>query len=164
MFVFCYLVFFFFKQKTAYEMRISDWSSDVCSSDLRFLPHHLADLLPLLQESEDVVAYGQVLADRGAGRNFLKPPRAIAHGETMDRYLMCDRGFIQTSSMALSRTLAGKVRYREDVRFGDDTDFALRLSLAGARFLMTERPGTIWADRDADDRLDRQSTRLTSRH
>src|SRR3546814_3771510 len=31
-----FLVFFFFKQKTAYEMRISDWSSDVCSSDL----HH----------------------------------------------------------------------------------------------------------------------------
>src|SRR3546814_8251121 len=32
--VLCY--FFFFKQKTAYEMRISDWSSDVCSSDLTF--------------------------------------------------------------------------------------------------------------------------------
>src|SRR3546814_2897487 len=33
--VFCFIcVFFFFKQKTAYEMRISDWSSDVCSSDL----------------------------------------------------------------------------------------------------------------------------------
>src|SRR3546814_5100877 len=31
---FCFL--FFFKQKTAYEMRISDWSSDVCSSDLAF--------------------------------------------------------------------------------------------------------------------------------
>src|SRR3546814_2674654 len=29
-----YWVFFFFKQKTAYEMRMSDWSSDVCSSDL----------------------------------------------------------------------------------------------------------------------------------
>src|SRR3546814_3617518 len=28
------IFFFFFKQKTAYEMRISDWSSDVCSSDL----------------------------------------------------------------------------------------------------------------------------------
>src|SRR3546814_6390381 len=28
------ILFFFFKQKTAYEMRISDWSSDVCSSDL----------------------------------------------------------------------------------------------------------------------------------
>src|SRR3546814_5029099 len=30
----CRASFFFFKQKTAYEMRISDWSSDVCSSDL----------------------------------------------------------------------------------------------------------------------------------
>src|SRR3546814_3461655 len=33
-FVVCFF-FFFFKQKTAYEMRISDWSSDVCSSDLK---------------------------------------------------------------------------------------------------------------------------------
>src|SRR3546814_18081579 len=32
-------VFFFFKQKTAYEMRISDWSSDVCSSDLDQVAH-----------------------------------------------------------------------------------------------------------------------------
>src|SRR3546814_4159075 len=34
MYVCLYIFFFFFKQKTAYEMRISDWSSDVCSSDL----------------------------------------------------------------------------------------------------------------------------------
>src|SRR3546814_6234539 len=42
-------VFFFFKQKTAYELRISDWSSDVCSSDLlgvvqRLLPLRLAQI------------------------------------------------------------------------------------------------------------------------
>src|SRR3546814_934626 len=35
MWSFIVLFFFFFKQKTAYEMRISDWSSDVCSSDLQ---------------------------------------------------------------------------------------------------------------------------------
>src|SRR3546814_14926437 len=40
--------FFFFKQKTAYEMRISDWSSDVCSSDLR---RDLADIAQRLQEA-----------------------------------------------------------------------------------------------------------------
>src|SRR3546814_9587719 len=34
------LSFFFCKQKTAYEMRISDWSSDVCSSDLQLHAHH----------------------------------------------------------------------------------------------------------------------------
>src|SRR3546814_2031062 len=36
--IFC---LFFVKQKTAYEMRISDWSSDVCSSDLRSMQTHL---------------------------------------------------------------------------------------------------------------------------
>src|SRR3546814_5776429 len=34
LYVLSFCFFFFFKQKTAYEMRISDWSSDVCSSDL----------------------------------------------------------------------------------------------------------------------------------
>src|SRR3546814_7040006 len=34
LYIFYDFVFFFFKQKTAYDMRISDWSSDVCSSDL----------------------------------------------------------------------------------------------------------------------------------
>src|SRR3546814_3364186 len=38
--------FFFFKQKTAYEMRISDWSSDVCSSDLRKRPPFLRPQSP----------------------------------------------------------------------------------------------------------------------
>src|SRR3546814_4261011 len=36
-----YIRFFFFKQKTAYEMRISDWSSDVCSSDLKGMPRRI---------------------------------------------------------------------------------------------------------------------------
>src|SRR3546814_17937732 len=48
---------FFFKQKTAYEMRISDWSSDVCSSDLlgpaqaEGIAHHVVELL----DGRDVV-------------------------------------------------------------------------------------------------------------
>src|SRR3546814_6626873 len=46
------LCFFFFKQKTAYEMRISDWSSDVCSSDLpslsKFSNHVHQPPIPLL--------------------------------------------------------------------------------------------------------------------
>src|SRR3546814_7628159 len=41
--------FFFFKQKTAYEMRISDWSSDVCSSDLIDLAG-LGIILPVMPE------------------------------------------------------------------------------------------------------------------
>src|SRR3546814_12339188 len=55
-----FLFFFFFKQKTAYEMRISDWSSDVCSSDL--LP--LAGAQGLLQ----------ALQDAQVGLQFGEPP------------------------------------------------------------------------------------------
>src|SRR3546814_3461575 len=44
----CILVFFFFKQKTAYEMRFSDWSSDVCSSDL--LPDPAPNLMASIME------------------------------------------------------------------------------------------------------------------
>src|SRR3546814_1457311 len=43
MFVLLFVFFFFFKQKTAYEMRISDWSSDVCSSDLVVLDFRFGD-------------------------------------------------------------------------------------------------------------------------
>src|SRR3546814_8305801 len=43
--VMCVLPFFFFKQKTAYEMRISEWSSDVCSSDLLALIGFVQDYL-----------------------------------------------------------------------------------------------------------------------
>src|SRR3546814_7087706 len=40
------MVVFFFKQKTAYEMRISDWSSDVCSSDLTFHCNEVPGISP----------------------------------------------------------------------------------------------------------------------
>src|SRR3546814_5167621 len=54
MFVFvCCLMFFFFKQKTAYEMRISDWSSDVCSSDLLADSHAGA----VVMRDEDAAGY-----------------------------------------------------------------------------------------------------------
>src|SRR3546814_3029249 len=48
------VVFCFFKQKTAYEMRISDWSSDVCSSDLGVVEGAVADpALAAWQVGED---------------------------------------------------------------------------------------------------------------
>src|SRR3546814_2592376 len=58
------LVMFFFKQKTAYEMRISDWSSDVCSSDLDRLTASAADGPP-----EDGERLQKVLARAGLGRS-----------------------------------------------------------------------------------------------
>src|SRR3546814_12230085 len=55
--LYCFLFFFFFKQKTAYEMRISDWSSDVCSSDLRNIGALIADEL-VAREAD--IAFGHL--------------------------------------------------------------------------------------------------------
>src|SRR3546814_10785725 len=53
----CVLGFFFFKQKTAYERRISDWSSDVCSSDLHVgAPRHMLAAAEADLEMERTVA------------------------------------------------------------------------------------------------------------
>src|SRR3546814_8421950 len=57
----CVFSFFFFKQKTAYEMRISDWSSDVCSSDLT---HFLSGVgIFTWQQARRHLDYGNVTAE-----------------------------------------------------------------------------------------------------
>src|SRR3546814_9399093 len=60
-----FFVFFFFKQKTAYEMRISDWSSDVCSSDLLLLDAlvHTLAVVVVDRQAEGLGAAGDSLAD-----------------------------------------------------------------------------------------------------
>src|SRR3546814_4120937 len=69
--------FFFFKQKTAYEMRISDWSSDVCSSDLVRLDRVLEPgLCPALLEATadgaDVVALAVAVEQRQLAAGLLQ--------------------------------------------------------------------------------------------
>src|SRR3546814_11043008 len=56
---------FFFKQKTAYEMRISDWSSDVCSSDLPKPGVVFKDITPLLADHDGFTAVVEALAAAG---------------------------------------------------------------------------------------------------
>src|SRR3546814_2043164 len=70
-------VVFFFKQKTAYEMRISDWSSDVCSSDLGGIMRAVHDKIegPFAIE-ENIALYGMVAGDATLHRGI----RFILHG------------------------------------------------------------------------------------
>src|SRR3546814_4081468 len=73
--------FFFFKQKTAYEMRISGWSSDVCSSDLR-AQYQFGAKLPVGPEGVIGVGLGPKLSNGPVG--LLPPTRELsAAGETI---------------------------------------------------------------------------------
>ena len=122
-------------------------------SDDQFLPHHLQEMHNLVIGQEDCIGYTQVIADRGDNIKLLKPPRGLLPNESVAEYLMCGRGFIQTSTIMMKTEIAKGTRYRADTSFGDDTDFAVRLSLAGYRFVMAERPGVIWSDSPDPSRL-----------
>src|SRR3546814_13899228 len=75
--------FFFFKQKTAYEMRISDWSSDVCSSDLSPIGRQQAIQIKLHGSSERRI--GHVIADGAApvfGRRIVRQFQPVPTSNT----------------------------------------------------------------------------------
>src|SRR3546814_133348 len=76
-------IVFFFKQKTAYEMRISDWSSDVCSSDLKY-----ADTVDVMA-FEEVAGYAEIL------QHFHRSPaqEAAAQRIAASRLSFNDNGF-----------------------------------------------------------------------
>lgn len=115
-------------------------------SDDVFLPHHLGTLRRVLEGSVNLAAYARIRVERGADKTILKPPRALATGENMAVYLMCDRGFVPTITLAVPRAAAASVRYHEALPPSEDTDFAIRLALDGVGFTMLEEPGAVWKD------------------
>src|SRR3546814_8581798 len=85
------VLFFFFRQKTAYELRISDWSSDLCSSDLRqVVTNYNAKGEPIREhrEVEDVISVASI---RGVfGKRF--QTTGLASKEAHDLALLLKAG------------------------------------------------------------------------
>ena len=117
-------------------------------SDDVFLPHHLESMKRLLDGTRNIVGYARILCDRGGGRTFLRPPRAIRPDEDMGEYVLCERGFVPTITIVVERQMAQRVRYHPRLRAAEDVDFAIRLALEGCNFQMLEEPGAVWNDRD----------------
>src|SRR3546814_7545377 len=99
------LFFFFFKQKTAYEMRISDWSSDVCSSDLK----------AMAQVRQRFQRGGDVLAERRTKHG------AIATGHRNQAAVPCDERFARYQGLAGALPLGvGRRQRSEERRVGQE--------------------------------------------
>src|SRR3546814_7462871 len=118
-------VFFFFKQKTAYEMRISDWSSDVCSSDL-IVDYNARD-----------VAIVQARAGGFVQRVYgLAPDDIVRAGAPIADVLVPEWGGAQQEYLALRRTgndaLARAARQR-----------LVLLGMSPGQIAATERSGRV---------------------
>src|SRR3546814_12896057 len=110
-----YLFVFFFKQKTAYEMRSSDWSSDVCSSDLP------ARLHPLVARPGGVAAAGLAVLEQCAAART-----QVGAGRVRRR----DRHHRRAAATATGQLRTGRPRRRVAVRLGGPSQ---RRAVAGLR-------------------------------
>src|SRR3546814_16395119 len=104
---FCF-IFFFFKQKTAYEMRISDWSSDVCSSDLA-------------RDMERIDREGTPRAARFLSARIGITSGEGPSGEGFTRYLKLAAPCLGTVQRHIGRTAAGqRIGRSEERRVGKE--------------------------------------------
>src|SRR3546814_2983861 len=137
------MCFFFFKQKTAYEMRISDWSSDVCSSDLLHETHH----------------------DRSGGAG----PLAMLGGFGV---LLRDAGFVgyavnvSFTTAVFFAFLAGAPYVMIELMDRPSSEYGLYFMLNAVSYMAGNYASGRLATRIGPDRmiLYRKSTRLHSRH
>src|SRR3546814_3192481 len=144
--MFCF-VFFFFKQKTAYEMRISDWSSDVCSSDLLDLQDALT-IQPVLRLAHQAGADAAVLPV-GIDRHGVEPA-AVAVVAAADA-AGHRAGTLGQEDLGIGAALPQRDVARRVV-VPDGEAAALPQRRAGGKVVVGVRPD------------DRKSTRLNSSH
>src|SRR3546814_8445223 len=84
----CIVFFIFFKQKTAYEMRISDWSSDVCSSDLCHQGKKPVRPQVSGHRAQHVPVRRQGCAEAGMARREGETPRRRSAGSTAPNLIL----------------------------------------------------------------------------
>src|SRR3546814_8790554 len=100
----------FFKQKTAYEMRISDWSSDVCSSDLQRILQDTADKI-----EPTVAAYDP---DTGFSSPTAEPPPMPLNSATICGMSVIATFLPQNQVKAMPMMAAATIRSSEERRVG----------------------------------------------
>src|SRR5213082_1265080 len=105
----CFFIFFFFKQKTAYEIVSGDWSSDVCSSDLM---GHLSPLDGIGPEQLGVRELEAILAQGGV-RELILATNSTVEGEATAHFLgeLAARRGIRASRIAHGVPVGGELEY-----------------------------------------------------
>src|SRR3546814_7070216 len=136
-------VIFFFKQKTAYEMRISDWSSDVCSSDLPDLARRF--MITMLRITRANVGL------RASGRNLAAGFTLNTVGEAVGYFQSRRRHFV-----SLLYLMADACKGTKKL----EPEHAFDVLLPVVEYCCISFPGWNWKGVLAD----RKSTRLNSSH
>ncbi len=133
-------------RNTGIDAAVGHWIAFLDSDD-QFSTEKLEETYRVINNStQKSVICSYIEVDRGDGIKFIKPHRSPKENENIAKYLMSDRGFIQTSTMAVENGFAKQIKFDPDLPFSQDTDFCVRLWAAGAKFKMIEYPLVFWND------------------
>src|SRR3546814_13981779 len=101
-----WLLFFFFKQKTAYEVRISDWSSDVCSSDLSSPTKNGSARKNSIASRRRPSAFAKLERDSASAMPKPADPHTVPHQATAERRRPRPRTVDLTAAVAETSAVA----------------------------------------------------------
>src|SRR3546814_9322974 len=149
---------FFFKRKTAYELRISDWSSDVCSSDLPVDRAHRA--VELDPEGRLLARIGERETGAGEDVRLEALDRLLEHRDVHRRDVPLA---LQTELIDFGLLGSGEARTRDEVR-NAQTARNDRGQIRCERTAVARQVDRARLDARRIGSIDRKSTRLHSRH
>lgn len=126
-------------------------------SDDFFLPEKLEKYRAVITDDPTRGYYSFMNVDRGVGKYWVRPTRAIGPDEDMGEYLFVANEFVQTSTIVLPRQAALATPFDPTLRKGQDLDLCLQLHRDGIRFTMIPEALTVWNDQSEEGRTSRHA-------
>ena len=106
--------------------------------------------------NKNIVFSSAQYVDRGVGRLWIKPSRAINNCDKVSEYMLCENQPISPNTLVMSKSLASAVLFNPAMRQLEDVDFCIRLEHYGAQFHMIDKPLAISNDKADWKRLSQQ--------
>lgn len=126
-------------------------------SDDAFYPDKLSVALEYMRNDCDIF-FSRVNL-QGESHSAVRPDVLYAPDTSLPGYLLHKCNSVRTSSIVVKKQLAGSVRWREGLRYGDDTDFLIRASSVARNVQMSPKVLVEYSDSISSDRLSLGATR-----
>lgn len=112
---------------------------------------HLESYVSMCSKNMNTLCYCRSLI-KSSTMQYELPKKGITSEQTVSEYLFCEKEFIPTPSMFLSKELASKIMFNEELRRHQDYDFLLRLEKTNADIIFSDHLGVIvhWENNDTE--------------
>ena len=126
-------------------------------SDDRWFDNHLADVIAELDRTMAPAAYAPMVVDRGVGRYAVRPSRPMRDGESYGQYRFVEAELLLLSTVVHRADLCDKVRWNEQLHYGDVDQYMLDLVNETGPIPMLEHATAVYNDITGPHKLSQAS-------